>query len=78
VFNFTDIKLNQGIAETVLIYDSPASANLYNNFLFKDAEVDALLDKGRTLTDYAARKQVYDDLQAMLAQKAPVISCIAL
>lgn len=36
VFNFTEIKLNQGIAEARFAYDSPASANVYNNFLFKD------------------------------------------
>lgn len=34
VFDFTDIKTNQGMAETRFIYDSPASANVYNNFLF--------------------------------------------
>ncbi len=55
------------------LYRTLHSTGGVNNFLFKDAEVDALLDKGRTLTDYAARKQVYDDLQVMLAQKAPVI-----
>ncbi|MCA1950661.1 MAG: outer membrane lipoprotein carrier protein LolA [Treponema sp.] len=38
VFNFTEIKLNQGIGESRFAYDSPASANVYNNFLFKDAE----------------------------------------
>lgn len=38
VFNFTDIKLNQGIGESRFAYDSPASANVYNNFLFKDSE----------------------------------------
>jgi len=35
-FDFTDIKLNQGIPEARFAYDSPASANLYNNFLFKN------------------------------------------
>ena len=34
VFDFTGIKLNTGIPETRFIYDSPASANVYNNFLF--------------------------------------------
>lgn len=38
IFNFTDIKLNQGIGESRFAYDSPASANVYNNFLFKDSE----------------------------------------
>jgi outer membrane lipoprotein-sorting protein len=37
-FDFTNIKINQGIPEQRFIYDSPASANLYNNFLFRDVE----------------------------------------
>ena len=34
-FDFTGIKTNVGIPATRFIYDSPASANVYNNFLFK-------------------------------------------
>jgi outer membrane lipoprotein-sorting protein len=37
-FDFTDIKINQGIPEQRFIYDSPASANNYNNFLFSDTD----------------------------------------
>jgi outer membrane lipoprotein-sorting protein len=37
-FDFTNIKVNQGIPEQRFIYDSPASANVYNNFLFRDAD----------------------------------------
>ncbi|MDR0602385.1 MAG: outer membrane lipoprotein carrier protein LolA [Treponema sp.] len=37
-FDFSNIKVNQGIPEQRFIYDSPASANLYNNFIFRDAE----------------------------------------
>jgi outer membrane lipoprotein-sorting protein len=37
-FDFTNIKTNQGISENRFIYDSPASANLYNNFLFRDTD----------------------------------------
>jgi outer membrane lipoprotein-sorting protein len=33
-YDFTRIKLNQDIPATRFIYDSPASANMYNNFLF--------------------------------------------
>jgi outer membrane lipoprotein-sorting protein len=33
-YDFTKIKLDQGIPATKFIYDSPASANMYNNFLF--------------------------------------------
>jgi len=34
IFDFTGIKINQNIPESRFIYDSPASANMYNNFLF--------------------------------------------
>jgi outer membrane lipoprotein-sorting protein len=37
-FDFSEIKINQGIPEQRFIYESPASANLYNNFLFRDSE----------------------------------------
>jgi outer membrane lipoprotein-sorting protein len=37
-FDFSNIKTNQGIPEQRFIYDSPASANLYNNFLFREAD----------------------------------------
>jgi len=37
-FDFTNVKINVGIPEQRFIYDSPASANMYNNFLFRDAE----------------------------------------
>jgi outer membrane lipoprotein-sorting protein len=37
-FDFFDIKINQGIPEQRFIYDSPASANNYNNFLFSDTD----------------------------------------
>jgi outer membrane lipoprotein-sorting protein len=33
-YDFTGIKLDQGVPDTRFIYDSPASANMYNNFLF--------------------------------------------
>jgi len=33
-YDFKGIKLDQGIPDTRFIYDSPASANMYNNFLF--------------------------------------------
>jgi outer membrane lipoprotein-sorting protein len=37
-FDFTNVKINQGIPEQRFIYDSPASANVYNNFLFRDTD----------------------------------------
>ncbi len=55
------------------LYRTLHSTGGVNNFLFKDAEVDKLLDKGRQLTTFAERKPVYDELQILLAEKAPVI-----
>lgn len=37
-FDFSNVRINQGIPEQRFIYDSPASANLYNNFLFRDTD----------------------------------------
>ena len=37
-FDFTNIRTNLGIPELRFIYDSPASANMYNNFLFRDSD----------------------------------------
>ena len=37
-FDFTGVKLDQGIPEQRFSYDSPASANVYNNFLFRDRD----------------------------------------
>ena len=37
-FDFHDVKPNRGIPEQRFIYDSPASANMYNNFLFRDSD----------------------------------------
>ena len=37
-FDFTNLRTNIGIPEQRFVYDSPATANLYNNFLFRDSE----------------------------------------
>jgi len=37
-FDFTNVRINQGIPEQRFVYDSPASANMYNNFLFRDSD----------------------------------------
>ena len=43
-----------------------------NVFKYSDSEVDAWLDEGRKLTDPAARKTVYDQLQRKLACEGPI------
>jgi outer membrane lipoprotein-sorting protein len=37
-FDFIEVKTNQGIPEGRFIYDSPPTANLYNNFLYRGGE----------------------------------------
>jgi outer membrane lipoprotein-sorting protein len=37
-FDFTNIRTNLGIPELRFLYDSPASAYMYNNFLFRDTD----------------------------------------
>jgi outer membrane lipoprotein-sorting protein len=37
-FDFSNIRTNLGIPEGRFIYDSPASANVYNNFVFRETE----------------------------------------
>jgi outer membrane lipoprotein-sorting protein len=37
-FDFFNIRTNLGIPEMRFIYDSPASAYMYNNFLFRDTD----------------------------------------
>jgi len=36
-FDFTSIRVNVGIPEARFAYDTPPSANMYNNFLFRDS-----------------------------------------
>jgi len=35
-FDFTSIRTNQGVPAQRFVYDAPGSANMYNNFLFRD------------------------------------------
>ena len=36
VFSFSNYSLNQGIPDARFVYDSPSSANVYDNFLFNE------------------------------------------
>jgi peptide/nickel transport system substrate-binding protein len=55
------------------LYRTFYSTGAVNNFLFKDAEVDKLLDRGRVHVVGAERKPIYDDLQRKLVEKAPAV-----
>ncbi|HYM90178.1 MAG TPA: ABC transporter substrate-binding protein [bacterium] len=55
------------------LYRTFYSTGAVNNFLFKDAAVDRLLDRGRVHLVGAERKPIYDELQRALVEKAPAI-----
>ena len=70
----TMIELRGGSGEPDrFLYRTFYSTGAVNNFLFKDAEVDKLLDQGRTQTVFADRKATYDRLQNLLSEKAPAV-----
>jgi ABC-type dipeptide transport system, periplasmic component len=55
------------------LYRTFYSTGAVNNFMFKDANVDKLLDQGRTQTVPAERKATYDKLQVALTEGAPCV-----
>jgi len=55
------------------LYRTFYSTGAVNNFLFKDAAVDKLLDRGRVHLTVAERKPIYDDVQRALVTDAPAV-----
>ena len=70
----TMIELRGGSGEPDrFLYRTFYSTGGVNNFLFKNADVDKLLDQGRTQTRPAERKATYDRLQALLMEQNPAV-----
>ena len=68
------VSLNGGNADPDgYFYRTFHSSGATNVYQFDDAEVDALLDQGRTQTDLDERKATYTDLQERLACTGPVV-----
>ncbi|MDD3903450.1 MAG: ABC transporter substrate-binding protein [Sphaerochaeta sp.] len=68
------IELRGGSSEPDrFLFRSLHSTGGVNNFMFKDAETDALLELGRAQTVPSERKATYDKLQQVLTEKAPLI-----
>lgn len=55
------------------LYRMLHSTGSVNNFLFKNAELDELLEKGRSEVDDSKRKVVYDAAQKLIVDKSPVM-----
>ena len=70
----TMVELRGGSGEPDrFLYRTFYSTGGVNNFLFKNADVDKLLDQGRTQTKFADRKATYDQLQPLLMMQAPAV-----
>ena len=57
---------------TAISYRTFRTGGSTNVFKYSDAEVDKLLDEGRTTLDPAKRKAIYADLQKRLACDGPI------
>jgi peptide/nickel transport system substrate-binding protein len=55
------------------LYRTFHSTGAVNNFLFKDAPIDRLLERGRVNVEPDARKAIYADLEKALIEAAPAI-----
>ena len=55
------------------LYRTFYSTGAVNNFLFKDAAVDKLLERGRVHVDVAERQPIYHDLEKLLVRDAPAV-----
>src|SRR2546428_12011876 len=55
------------------LYRALPSSGAVNNFLFKDAAIDRLLERGRVNIDATRRKTIYDELQRVLIEAAPAL-----
>ncbi len=70
----TMVELRGGSSEPDrFLFRSLHSTGGVNNFMFKDKEVDSLLELGREQTIPAERKATYDKLQRLLSEKAPLV-----
>jgi peptide/nickel transport system substrate-binding protein len=55
------------------LYRTFHSTGAVNNFLFKDAPIDRLLERGRVNIEAAARRPIYAELERALIEAAPAI-----
>jgi peptide/nickel transport system substrate-binding protein len=55
------------------LYRTFHSTGAVNNFLFKDAPIDRLLERGRVNLEAAARRPIYAELERALIEAAPAI-----
>jgi peptide/nickel transport system substrate-binding protein len=62
-----------GIDPDGFLYRMLHSAGPVNNFLFRDADLDRLLDRGRVIVDFDRRKEIYDAAQRLIMERAPLI-----
>lgn len=62
-----------GLDPDGFLYRMLHGAGPVNNFLFKDNDLDRLLDRGRVIVDFDRRKTTYDEAQRLIMERAPFI-----
>jgi peptide/nickel transport system substrate-binding protein len=55
------------------LYPALITDGSVNAFQFSDPKVDELLEEARSLADHEERKAVYQELEGMIAEQAPLI-----
>lgn len=53
-------------------HSSGTSKNVYGAFRWNNSRVDSLIEQARTTQDLSARKAMYDEVQAIVVEEAPV------
>lgn len=70
----TFVSLNGGATDPdIHLFRHIHSTGSTNVFKFNDAKVDELLERGRTTTDFEARKGIYRELQIRIAEQVPFL-----
>lgn len=70
----TFVSLNSGATDPdIHLFRHIHSTGSTNVFKFSDAQVDELLERGRTTTDFEVRKEIYRELQVRIAEQVPFL-----
>jgi len=70
----TFVSLNNGsIDPDIQLSRHIESGGSTNVFKFKDSQIDQLLAQGRTTPDVARRRQIYDQVQRLIAERIPFL-----
>jgi peptide/nickel transport system substrate-binding protein len=70
------VLISGGIDPDDFFYQWHHSDEIFNIWRYSTPELDALLDAGRQAQDQAERKEIYDQIQEVLIEEAPMVHII--